>query len=57
MFYWAWWIVFAPFVGLFVARINRGRSIREFVRVAMIVPALMCFVWFHGQAARPLILS
>ena len=46
VFYWAWWIAFAPFVGLFLARISRGRSIREFVLGAMIVPALMCFVWF-----------
>ena len=46
MFYWAWWIAFAPFVGLFLARISRGRTIREFVLGAMIVPALMCFVWF-----------
>ncbi|CRK74735.1 Glycine betaine transporter OpuD [Nereida ignava] len=46
VFYWAWWIAFAPFVGMFLARISRGRSIREFVLGAMIVPALMCFVWF-----------
>jgi choline/carnitine/betaine transport len=46
VFYWAWWIAFAPFVGLFLARISKGRSIREFVLGAMIVPALMCFVWF-----------
>lgn len=46
VFYWAWWIAFAPFVGLFLARISRGWSIREFVLGAMIVPALMCFVWF-----------
>jgi choline/carnitine/betaine transport len=46
IFYWAWWIAFAPFVGLFLARISRGRSLREFVLGAMIVPALMCFVWF-----------
>ena len=46
MFYWAWWIAFAPFVGLFLARISRGRTIREFVLGAMIVPSLMCFVWF-----------
>ncbi len=46
VFYWAWWIAFAPFVGLFLARISRGRSIREFVLGAMIVPSLMCFVWF-----------
>jgi choline-glycine betaine transporter len=46
IFYWAWWIAFAPFVGLFLARISRGRSLREFVLGAMIVPAFMCFVWF-----------
>ena len=46
VFYWAWWIAFAPFVGLFLARISRGRTIREFVLGALIVPAIMCFVWF-----------
>ena len=46
VFYWAWWIAFAPFVGLFLARISKGRSIREFVLGAMIVPGLMCMVWF-----------
>lgn len=46
VFYWAWWIAFAPFVGLFLARISRGRTIREFVLGAMIVPSIMCFVWF-----------
>ena len=45
-FYWAWWIAFAPFVGLFLARISRGRSLREFVLGAVIAPALMCFLWF-----------
>ncbi len=44
-FYWAWWIAFAPFVGLFLARISRGRSIREFVLGAVIAPALVCFLW------------
>ena len=46
IFYWAWWIAFAPFVGLFLARISRGRSFREYVLGAMIVPSIMCFVWF-----------
>ena len=46
IFYWAWWIAFAPFVGLFLARISRGRTVREYVLGAMIVPSLMCFVWF-----------
>jgi choline/carnitine/betaine transport len=46
VFYWAWWIAFAPFVGVFLARISRGRSIREYVMGAIVVPSLMCFVWF-----------
>ena len=46
VFYWAWWVAFAPFVGLFLARISRGRTIREFVIGALLVPAFMCFIWF-----------
>lgn len=46
IFYWAWWIAFAPFVGLFLARISKGRTIREYVLGAMLVPAVMCFTWF-----------
>lgn len=44
-FYWAWWIAFSPFVGLFLARISKGRSIREFVLGAVIAPSLVCFAW------------
>lgn len=51
VFYWAWWIAFAPFVGLFLARISRGRTIREFVLGALIVPSIMCFVWFAFSGA------
>jgi len=46
VFYWAWWIAFAPFVGVFLARISRGRSVREYVLGSMIIPSVMCFVWF-----------
>ncbi|MGB7432098.1 MAG: BCCT family transporter [Ahrensia sp.] len=46
IFYWAWWIAFAPFVGVFLARISRGRTVREYVLGALIIPAVMCFVWF-----------
>lgn len=46
VFYWAWWIAFAPFVGVFLARISRGRSIREYVMGAIVIPSLMCFIWF-----------
>ncbi|MEJ2741530.1 MAG: BCCT family transporter [Gammaproteobacteria bacterium] len=44
-FYWAWWIAFSPFVGLFLASISRGRTIREFVVGCTIAPALVCFLW------------
>ena len=59
VFYWAWWIAVTPFVGLFLARISRGRTVREFVLGAMIVPAIMCFVWFSfiGGTAIDLELS
>ena len=46
IFYWAWWIAFAPFVGLFLARISKGRTIREYILGAMIVPSAVCFTWF-----------
>lgn len=48
LFYWAWWIAWAPFVGLFVASISRGRTISEFVAGALIVPVLLTFVWFSA---------
>ena len=43
--YWAWWIAFAPFVGMFIARISKGRSVREYILGVALVPSLMCFVW------------
>jgi choline-glycine betaine transporter len=46
VFYWAWWIAFTPFVGLFLARVSRGRTIREYVVGAILLPSLMCFTWF-----------
>ncbi len=46
IFYWAWWIAFAPFVGIFLARISRNRSIREFVLGSIVAPSFMCFLWF-----------
>ena len=44
-FYWAWWIAFSPFVGMFIARISTGRSIREFIIVTMLAPSLIFLVW------------
>ena len=52
-FYWAWWIAWSPFVGLFVARISRGRTIKEFILGALLAPTLLTFLWFSvfGGAA------
>ena len=44
-FYWAWWIAFSPFVGLFLARISKGRTVREFIIGCVFAPALVCFAW------------
>jgi glycine betaine transporter len=53
LFYWAWWISWSPFVGMFVASISRGRTIREFISASLIVPPLLTFAWFcvFGGAA------
>ncbi|MFS0704571.1 BCCT family transporter [Cellulomonas sp. 179-A 9B4 NHS] len=45
-FYWGWWISWAPFVGTFIARISRGRTVREFVGGVLLVPTLVTFLWF-----------
>lgn len=44
-FYWAWWIAWSPFVGMFIARISRGRTVREFVICVLIAPTLVCALW------------
>ncbi|MCC2956146.1 BCCT family transporter [Massilia sp. IC2-477] len=46
IFYWAWWISWSPFVGLFIARVSRGRTIREFIIGTVLAPSLAAFVWF-----------
>jgi choline/glycine/proline betaine transport protein len=45
LFYWGWWIAWSPFVGMFIARISRGRTIREFIRGVLLVPTAFTFVW------------
>ncbi|MBY6059386.1 BCCT family transporter [Leisingera daeponensis] len=53
IFYWGWWLSWAPFVGMFIARISKGRTIREFMFGAMLVPTTMAFIWisvFGGNA-------
>ncbi|MCB1357406.1 MAG: BCCT family transporter, partial [Maritimibacter sp.] len=44
-FYWAWWISWSPFVGMFIARVSRGRSVREFIIAVLLVPSLVCVLW------------
>lgn len=44
--YWAWWASWTPFVGLFIARISKGRTVKEFLFYTIFVPCMMCFVWF-----------
>ncbi|MFJ7566921.1 BCCT family transporter [Herminiimonas sp. NPDC097707] len=46
LFYWAWWISWSPFVGLFIARVSRGRTIREFIIGTVLAPSLAAFIWF-----------
>lgn len=48
VFYWAWWISWSPFVGIFIARISKGRSIREFLTVVLLIPTVLSFIWFSA---------
>ena len=53
VFYWSWWISWSPFVGMFIARISRGRTIREFILSVLVIPTLLTFFWisaFGGTA-------
>ncbi|WP_213998860.1 BCCT family transporter [Arsukibacterium sp.] len=52
-FYWAWWISWSPFVGMFIARVSRGRTVREFLISVLLIPSLACVLWmtvFGGTA-------
>jgi choline/glycine/proline betaine transport protein len=65
LFFWAWWVAWSPFVGLFLARISRGRTIRQFVVGTLIIPFTFTLLWLsvfgnsalyeiiHGNAALP----
>ncbi|MEG0471594.1 MAG: BCCT family transporter [Solibacillus sp.] len=46
IFYWAWWISWSPFVGIFIARVSKGRTIREFLIGVLLIPSLVSFIWF-----------
>ena len=45
VFYWAWWISWSPFVGMFIARVSKGRTVREFIMGVLLVPSLLTFLW------------
>ncbi len=57
VFYWAWWISWSPFVGMFIARISRGRSIREFMLGVLLVPSLVTFIWLSAFGGSALFLE
>jgi len=57
-FYWAWWISWSPFVGMFIARVSKGRTVREFIVCVLLVPSLVCILWmtaFGGTAISQII--
>lgn len=57
-FYWAWWISWSPFVGMFIARVSRGRTVREFLISVLLIPSLVCVIWmsiFGGTAISQLV--
>ncbi|QTF92130.1 BCCT family transporter [Halomonas sp. BM-2019] len=54
VFYWAWWVSWAPFVGMFIARVSRGRTVREFVSCVLIIPSLFIFIWMGVFGATAL---
>ncbi|WP_425052777.1 BCCT family transporter [Psychromarinibacter sp. S121] len=59
-FYWAWWISWSPFVGMFIARVSRGRTVREFVICVLLIPSMVCVLWmsvFGGVAIQQVVLD
>lgn len=57
VFYWGWWISWSPFVGLFIARISKGRTVREFVLGVLLIPSLLSFLWMSVFGGAALSLS
>nr|WP_321455691.1 BCCT family transporter [uncultured Cohaesibacter sp.] len=59
-FYWAWWISWSPFVGMFIARVSRGRTVREFIVCVLIIPSVVCVLWmavFGGVAIHQVLVD
>jgi choline/glycine/proline betaine transport protein len=57
VFYWAWWISWSPYVGMFIARISKGRTVKQFVLGVLIVPTLVTFLWMSGFGGSALYLE
>ncbi|MBY0090328.1 BCCT family transporter [Priestia aryabhattai] len=57
IFYWAWWIAWSPFVGIFIARVSKGRTIREFVVCVLLIPSLIGFIWFATFGSAGMLLE
>jgi len=55
VFYWAWWISWAPFVGMFIARISKGRTIREFLTAVLLVPTILTVIWMQAFGGNALL--
>ena len=51
IFYWAWWISWSPFVSMFIARVSKGRTIREFLIFVVLLPTVLCAIWFSAFGA------
>jgi BCCT family betaine/carnitine transporter len=59
-FYWAWWISWSPFVGMFIARVSRGRTVREFIICVLLIPTSVCILWmsvFGGAALNQVVVD
>ena len=59
-FYWAWWISWSPFVGMFIARVSRGRTVREFIICVLLIPSFVCVLWmttFGGSALQQIVVD
>ncbi len=59
-FYWAWWVSWSPFVGMFIARVSRGRTVREFVTCVILIPSIVCTLWmsvFGGAAIHGIVVG
>lgn len=57
VFYWAWWISWSPFVGMFIARVSKGRTIREFIFGVLLVPTLLTFLWLTAMGGSAIFLD